>query len=162
MKTNVLTRSLLVLICLSVFTLSPVFSQVTHTIKLMVNTTDIKKPKLEEFCYFEGQQPPVSMDDLINFLRDVAIGDRVEWVGESTTDPANDQVHITKVKYHKGRDIFGESVLNAIPGAINVVGTVKEGAVGDVEEYWLHFKVFENGRKKNGTFKIDPKLRIKP
>jgi len=151
MKTSckILISSFFLLYCITSFAQS----QTVHTIVLNVNTGEIVKPDIEPFCSFEGQDPNVPDKD---FTTKVSVGDIIIWVGRTSSE--NDVVNITSINYRGGKNILGKNRIGDQDGI--VMATVKTGVSGDEEKYTISFKVFNDGRRRNGTFLIDPKLTV--
>jgi hypothetical protein len=129
-------------------------SQTSHTVVLRVNTANIEKPNLEPFCSFDGQQPNVSD---VDFTILVSSGDTIRWKGVSTSSNA-DVVNIESINYRGGQNVLGQNVINGVNG--QVMAIVRDAEVGQEEKYAISFTVFNNGEKRNGTYVIDPKLKI--
>lgn len=129
--------------------------QDVHTITLQVDTELIENSNTNEVSNF-GQDPGISNED---FTIEVAPGDTVKWVGVSSSAAGTDEVEITGINHEGGARIFGKNKLNGRGGL--VVGVVTHGREGDEEKYKVSFKVSNDGVKRNGTFHIDPKLRVK-
>jgi len=130
-------------------------AQNVHTITLNVDTQTIQNPNLADFCNF-GQTDGSSNEDFTIFVN---VGDTVRWVGVSSTAPDTDQVELSSINHEGGPKLFGRNRLKDTEGVI--VGVVTEGATGDEEKYKISFRVFNNGVKRNGTFNIDPKIKVK-
>lgn len=148
---------IIVAVCLLFTTVGKAQAPETHIITLQVNTTDIKKPKVNDFANF-GQSDDVSNE---NFTINVRKGDIIIWKGVSSSAPDTDLVSISAINHEGGVNVFGQNVLKGngeVPEL--VIGTVINGNPGDEEKYKLSFKVFVNGTKKNGTFHIDPKIKV--
>ncbi len=124
----------------------------THVITLHVDTGSINQQNIDSTANF-GQKG-LSNKDFITF---VELEDNIEWRGLSSTSPREDIVKIKKIKWKNGAKILNALELK---GQTSVVGKVKKGTIGEVEKYILQFTVFNNGIKRNGIFKIDPKLEI--
>jgi len=128
----------------------------THRITLYVNTKYLKnKRDANKYAYANfGQDPRISNKDYTVLVN---LNDDIEWVGVSSSDPDTDQVYITKIKYENK-----EKLLNCddIDGEIVVKAKVTKGKGGDEEKYTLHFKIVSPANPQNGSFNIDPILRI--
>jgi hypothetical protein len=131
------------------------YGQNVHTITLQVDTDQIVKSNINAVCNF-GQAQSISNED---FTLIVAQGDTVKWEGVSSSASDMDEVEITGINHEGGARIFGKNKLNGDGGM--VAGVVTHGREGDEEKYKVSFKVYNNGVKRNGTFHIDPKLRVK-
>ena len=131
------------------------YAQTEHVIVLQVNTANIEKQNVEAYCNFEGQNPEIAPRDFTTFVQN---GDIIRWIGVSTSSE-NDVVNITSINYQGGKNLLGLNILRG-DGA-EVAGTVQNGAVGEEEKYTLSFKVIRNGTQRNGTFLIDPKIKIR-
>ena len=129
-----------------------------HEITLYVNTSEITQTTTEEYADFR-QPYYVPNKDYTTY---VSKGDIIIWRGVSVTDTL-DTVNITRIQHHKGKELLGKNVLHGNDGSPEmVVGLIgKDKSVDndlDHEKYILHLTVFNNGVKRNGNFKIDPKL----
>lgn len=124
-----------------------------HKITLYVDTDNIDQQNKDSTCNF-GQEAGISNED---YLLEVNLGDAIIWEGKSSSSPNTDLVKIKKIKYDKHVKILNKDELD---GETIVFGTVKNGKKGDEEKYMIQFTVFNKGIKRNGNFKIDPKLRI--
>ncbi|MDH3709925.1 MAG: hypothetical protein OER04_08565 [Cyclobacteriaceae bacterium] len=131
------------------------YGQEVHTITLSVATDQVENSNTHEVCNF-GQDPGISNEEFTIF---VALGDTVKWVGVSANAPDSDEVEITAINHEGGARVFGRNKLNDTDGI--VIGVVTEGREGDEEKYKVSFKVHNNGVKRNGTFHIDPKIKVK-
>ena len=134
-------------------------AQETHTITLFVNTAEVNSRNTDAQCNF-GQGAGVSNEE---FTIDARVGDIIVWKGVSTNAPDTDIVSISAINHEGGVNIFDQNTLRGngqFPEV--VIGTVVQGAPGDEEKYKLSFKVFNGDRQRNGTFHIDPKIRIVP
>jgi len=125
-----------------------------HTITLHVDTGSIDQQNIDATCNFE-QEAGTSNEE---YTVKVRLGDTIIWEGVSSSSE-EDVVKIKKIKYVKGPKILNKSELI---GETSVVGKVKKGKKDDVMEYLIEFTVFNNGIKRNGIFKIDPKLQVVP
>jgi len=125
-----------------------------RTITLHVDTGNINQQNIDLTAHF-GQKKGLSNKD---FIKLVGLGDNIIWVGVSSSSPREDIVEIRKIKHKEGDEILNELELK---GQTIVVGKVKKGKTGNVEDYILEFTVFNNGIERNGgPFTIDPKLEI--
>lgn len=133
------------------------FGQEKHIITLYVNTAEIKKPNMNNYCHFgESQEDQsVSVEDYTVFVEN---NDFIEWNGVSTSSEL-DSVSIVSINYHGGKNILGKNVIKGRNGVVNA--QVKRAEAGDEEKYVIYFWVYNNGTKRNGKFQIDPKLRVK-
>ena len=128
-----------------------------HTITLNVNTKIVTKRNLCKTSSF-GQVDSISNEDYTVIVNP---GDSITWKGFSTWS-TDDIVNITKIKYKKGSHIFKKDDLTG-NGRVKekvkgkVLDSVKEGSE---YEYKIFFTVIHNGKKRNGTFSIDPKIQI--
>ncbi|NNF20298.1 MAG: hypothetical protein HKN67_00010 [Saprospiraceae bacterium] len=129
----------------------------THVITLEVQTQQIAKPDLEPFCSF-GQDQSISNED---FLIEVEPGDIIRWNAVSADAPGTDVVQITGINHASGANFFGAPGLNNNGQGNFVMGFINSGNPGEIQKYDIRFKVFNNGVQRNGTFIIDPKIKIK-
>lgn len=128
-----------------------------HYITLYVDTSIINSQNENEVSNF-GQTTNVSNED---YTIDVRLGDTIIWRGVSSVSD-EDVVNITAINYEGGVNIFNRNVLRGDNGdPEQVTGTVVTGNVGDMIKYKVSFTVYRNGSKLPGTFKIDPKIRLK-
>ena len=130
------------------------YAQETHTITLYVNTSTVDRHNTDETCNF-GQESGVSNKD---FTIEVNVGDTIIWEGVSTS---SDEVlvNINAINHEGGKNVFNKNKLRG-DGQVpeKVMGTVIQGAPGDEDKYKISFKM----SNRNGTFHIDPVIRIKP
>lgn len=127
-----------------------------HNIILFVDTANITKDNVEECCSFyqDNMGSPTN-----EYSTSVDAGENITWLGLSTAN-ANDVVNITKIEYEGGADLFGRAKLNGDGGyPENVIGTIINTPKGE-ETYTITFTVHQgnNGGKRNGKFRLDPKL----
>ena len=129
----------------------------THYITLNVNTAVVNTQNASEVSNF-GQGEDISNED---FTISVRIGDTVIWRGFSNTSQ-NDVVNIVSINYEGGANIFDQNILRGNGDDPElVVGTVVSGNVGDTLKYKISFTVLNDGTRRQGTYHIDPKIRIK-
>lgn len=149
--------TLLALVLLVIFAISTsTFGQQTHTITLYVDTGNISNQDTNSFCNF-GQDESIPNEE---FTISVSNLDMVVWQGQSTSSE-NDEVMITSINHQGGKNVFDRNVLRDTqdnPGV--VTGQVVEGIAGDEQKYSVNFKVTNNGSNRNGTFHIDPKIKV--
>ncbi len=135
------------------------YAQETHTITLHVDTGSINEQNKDSTCNF-GQPPGVSNKD---FTTIVKFGDKITWIGVSSSSPGQDKVKIKKKIYKSGVEILTRKDKRNCLFSRKVKGKINKKDKFDltrenIEEYSIKFKVFHNGTKK--TFIIDPKLQI--
>lgn len=140
--------------CLIFFFSGVIQAQTKHIVLLKVNTAEINKPNLEPFCSFEGQEPEVSD---VDFTILVSNGDTIIWRGISTSSD-EDAVNIKSINYRGGQNVLGQNVING--NGSEVVAIVQNAEVGQEEKYAISFEVLNGGTQRNGTFVIDPKLKV--
>ena len=154
------TTNLTILITIILFSFSrQTFAQDEYIITLYVNTGEITKPDINQYCNF-GQEDGVSNEE---FLVEASIGDTIIWRGKSTSSE-DDVVNITSINHRGGNNVFDKNVLRGDGNdPEEVMGVVehlsKKGNKKDYK-YTIKFTVMNNGVKRNGTFQIDPKLRV--
>jgi len=128
------------------------------TITLYVNTSQINVHNIDSESNF-GQVSGISNED---YTTNANPGDTVTWQGLSTAS-TSDVVNITAINYEGGQNVFDQ---NNLPGngssPEKVIGVVQNGKAGRTEVYTLFFTVFNNGTRRGGTYRIDPKLAINP
>ncbi|MDP5093897.1 MAG: inclusion body family protein [Polaribacter sp.] len=129
-------------------------AQTKHTITLNVDTSNITNGNISQTCDF-GQDEEISNE---NFTIQVSIGDIVEWVGVSTSS-SEDTVEIISINHEGGARVFDRNILRDNNGV--VTGVVSSGRPGDYQKYNVKFRVYRNGSRLSGVFKIDPKIIIK-
>lgn len=151
----------LILITIVLFSFSiSLYGQETHWITLNVDTGNIVKRDVNDYCNF-GQEDGTSNED---YTIEVNIGDTIIWQGVSSVAPDTDIVNITSINHQGGTNIFGVNILkgnNESPE--QVIGEVLNTTVGGNKKdykYVIKFTVFNNGNKRNGTFQIDPKIKV--
>ena len=148
----------LALVLLCVLTASNVQAQKsTHTVTLRVNTSTIQVDSEDSVCNF-GQKEGISNAD---FTIQVSDGDFIIWDAVSINAPDTDEVRITSIIHESGKNLLGQNTLrdsNQMPGI--VMGRVQSGKSGEIQKYSITFKVFNNGTRRRGTFKIDPKIQV--
>lgn len=132
-----------------------------HSIVLQVNTTSIPpSPTTTELidanCSFQGNSNGVTNE---NFVIIAANNDTITWSGISITNPA-DTVVITEIDYEDGKNLFGNSDLQAPSGASTITGTIVNAQNNDAESYVIKFAVYNSGILR-GTYQIDPKIQIR-
>ncbi len=128
-----------------------------HNVILYVDTENITKKKVEEHSWL-GEPRRKGLNE--EYTTSVDPGETITWLGLSVSSP-NDIVNITRIKHEKGSDLFGRDTLNGDGGyPEQVIGTVKRNPKNE-ESYTLSFTVYNgnNGGKRKGTFRIDPKLQ---
>jgi hypothetical protein len=153
------TNQFLILIAIVLLSFSHAsFAQDEIVITLYVNTSEITNQNEYQVSYFDGQEEGT---DTRNFTIYVSPEDRIIWQGVSSTSPDNDIVNIKSINYEGGKNVFDQNVLKddqESPGT--VIGVVKNGTEGFEEKYKISFTVFNNGVKRQGTFHIDPKIKV--
>jgi len=127
-------------------------------ITLRVDTGQIDKKNASASCNF-GQAEGISNEE---FTIEVNVGDVITWEGISSSSPDTDVVDITKIKYVKGKNIFGKDLDTADGGKHKKVSAqvLASTAVEGDYKYDISFTVTNNGAKRNGTFHIDPVIRV--
>ncbi len=128
----------------------------THYITLNVDTATITNQNEDAVSNF-GQGSDISNK---NFTIKVNVGDVIVWKGLSSVS-SKDVVNITSINYKGQKNIFGQNHLGEDrnkPGQVR--GTVVTGKKGDVIKYSISFKVLNNGKKRGGTYHIDPKIQV--
>ena len=144
------------ILCLTINITS--YAQEERVITLYVNTAQITNQNEYQVSSFDGQEEGT---DTRNFTVYVRPGDKIIWRGVSSTSPDNDVVNIKSINYEGGKNVFNQNVLNATnesPGI--VIGIIKNGSEGFEEKYKISFTVFNNGVKRQGTYHIDPKIKV--
>jgi len=128
----------------------------TVVVTLNVNTGQIDKQNLPTTCNF-GQPQNISNED---FTIEVNVGDIIIWQGVSSSAPETDIVEITKIKRAKGKNIFDKEEL--LPGENKKISgkALSKTTTEDIYKYDISFTVTNNGKKRNGTFHIDPKIMV--
>lgn len=152
MKTNLHRVNVLFILLFYINTVS--YGQITYEVVLNVDTGEIVKPNESEYCSF-GQPSDISNEDYTIF---VSNGDQIRWIGVSSSSD-KDVVEISSINYQGGKNLLGENVIRGQDGI--VTATVRDAEVGDEEKYTIGFKVLNDGEHRNGTFHIDPKIKVK-
>ena len=126
-------------------------------VTLNVDTGLIDKDNTSASCNF-GQEESITNEE---FTIVVNVGDTVTWRGVSSNSPETDVVNITKIKYVKGKNIFGKDLDTKDKGKHQKVSAkvLSSTAVEGAYKYDISFTVINNGVKRNGTFHIDPKIQ---
>lgn len=152
MKTTI--PSLLLFIAAILCVHGTVSAQQTHTIILNVNTGEISKPNASASCDF-GQPADISNED---FTIEANVGDTIIWEGVSTNAPETDVVHIISINHEGGKNVFSQNIIKG--DGERVTAVVENGDEGDEDKYSISFTVMNDGVKRNGVFRIDPKIKI--
>lgn len=129
----------------------------TVIVTLNVDTGEITKDNTSTTCNF-GQEEDISNEE---FTISVNVGDSVTWMGVSSSSPETDVVDITKIKYVKGKNIFGKDLETKDTGKQKKISAkvLSSTAVEGTYKYDISFTVTNNGVKRNGTFHIDPRIQ---
>ncbi len=138
-------------------------AQETHTVTLIVDTANFDRNNPASSCALRSESPNTgvveSNGDLENFTVTMQEGDLVVWEGISSSNP-EDLVHLKKIKYEKGTKIFNKDRLDGKPqsgkGDIVEGKTISNTKNKEDFKYTMLFKV----DSQNGTFKIDPKIKV--
>ena len=151
-------KSLYLALILILITTASLQAQVERVITLEVNTEEIRNPNVNDFCRFQGQAPDVSNEDYTVVAN---VGDVIIWRGISLSSP-EDYVEIRAINHEGsrgGRDIFGQNRIDGENCEVRatVLNTTDEGAD---YKYKIQFRVFVDGSQKEGTFNIDPKIKV--
>jgi hypothetical protein len=152
MKTSIF--SLLMVAGIFLCANNSLLAQQTHTIILNVNTTEVRKPYASESCDF-GQPSDISNEE---FTIEANIGDTIIWEGVSSNAPDTDVVNIISINHEGGKNVFSENIIRGDGHTVTAI--VENGEEGDEDKYAISFTVMNNGRKRNGMFRIDPKIKI--
>jgi hypothetical protein len=139
------------------------YSQETHTVTLIVNTANFDRNNIDASCSIKAESPSTgvlrSQGDLQNFTLVVNERDSIVWEGVSSSEPGN-AIHIKRIKYEKGTKIFNKDRLDgkARAGKGDIVRGKPIRTTINTEDfkYSLLFKI----DSENGTFKIDPKIKV--
>lgn len=145
----------LLILILGLFSMSVISAQQTHTIVLTCDTTDITKENVNKVCSF-GQESGITNEE---FTLDADIGDIIVWKGVAKNSNLPSSIELSQVNHEGGENVFGRNTLKDDEGIIT--GEIVQGEPGDEEKYNLKFKVYVDGRKVNGTFMIDPRIKIR-
>lgn len=126
-------------------------------VTLYVDTARVAKPDVNPYCNF-GQAPEIANED---FTIEVKVGDTVTWEGVSANAPSTDVVNIVSINHEGGKNVFGKNILKGDgQSPEKVTGKVLYKTAGSDYKYKISFTVLNNGVKRNGTFHIDPKIRV--
>lgn len=154
---NFATKTKLVLFTVVFVIAYSVAAQDTVTVTLNVDTTNLNNQNVDESCDF-GQPFDIPNEE---FTIEVGIDDTVVWEGLSSTSDT-DVVEIVSIKHENGPKFFNFNSNNELGGSSGKVrGRIVRGQPGQIEKYTIRFRVFRNGRRVGGTYKIDPKIVIK-
>ena len=129
----------------------------THTILLNVNTSEVLNTNLATTINF-GQAAGISNEE---FTIQVNRGDIIVWQAVSSNAPDTDEVRVTTIQHESGPNFFGSATLSdnlQTPGV--VLGSISNGRPGEIQKYTLHFRVWNSGNPRGGTFVVDPKIQI--
>lgn len=141
----------------------PAFAGKVHEVTLFVETDKITQTTTEEYANFR-QPYYISNEDYTTFVNP---GDIVIWKGVSVTDTL-DIVNIERIQHHSGRRYLGKNVIQGNKGEPEIVVAMiqknnnPDNSPRKDEKYEIMFSVYNDGDKRNGTFKIDPKLEVPP
>jgi len=154
-------KPFLILITIVLFSFSiSLYGQETHRITLNVDTGSIVKQDVNDYCNF-GQEDGIPNED---YTIEVNIGDTIIWQGISSVAPDTDIVNITSINHHGGTNIFGSNILHGNgESPEQVEGTALNSTVGGNKKdykYIIKFTVYNDGKRRNGTFQIDPKIKV--
>jgi len=146
-------------------------SQTTVTIRLIVDTAKFDKKNWPASCHFKatwsnsGKVEKSTPGKLECFSIDATVGDIIRWEGESSSSQSA-VVDITKIRraQKSGTKIFkNRSNYGAIHHGSkkeSVEAEVLSDTIGKADyKYDISFKI-KNTAGANGTYKIDPKMRI--
>lgn len=128
----------------------------THGVTMRVNTHTITSSNTDQTCNF-GQESGISNED---YTTNVNVGDYIVWSGVAIDFAGTNKVNIDSIKYVSGTNFFGTDKLSS-NGQGRVVGVIASGEPEQESKYSIYFRAFNNGTQRNGTFMIDPKIRIK-
>ncbi len=153
----ILTLSSLLLFSFSGLTQQEQEAPKNVVVTLHVDTGTIDKKNASASCNF-GQEEGISNEE---YTIVVNVGDVITWEGVSSSSPETDVVDITKIKYVKGKNIFGKDLDTKDTGNKKRVSAkvLSSTAVGGDYKYDISFTVTNNGAKRNGIFHIDPKIQ---
>lgn len=127
-------------------------------ITLNVDTSTIDKKDVNASCNF-GQEEGIANED---FTVAANIGDTITWQGISVNAPDTDVVNIVSINHEGGKNVFGQNILSSNrtePRRVSgkVLYSTPEG---QDFKYKISFTVSNNGKQRNGTFHIDPKIQV--
>lgn len=127
-------------------------------ITLNVDTSTIDKDDVNASCNF-GQDQSIPNED---FTVAANIGDNITWQGISVNAPGTDVVNIVSINHEGGKNVFGQNILSGDRNTPRrVTGRVQFATPeGQDYKYKISFTVFNNGKQRNGTFHIDPKIQV--
>lgn len=127
-------------------------------ITLNVNTSAIDKKDVNASCNF-GQDAGIPNED---FTVAANIGDTITWQGVSVNAPETDVVNIVSINHEGGKNVFGQNILSSDRNTPRrVTGKVQFATPeGQDYKYKISFTVTNNGKQRNGTFHIDPKIQV--
>jgi hypothetical protein len=126
-------------------------------VTLYVDTAQIAKSDVNQYCNF-GQPSNIANED---FTIEVKVGDTVTWQAVSANAPSTDIVNVASINHEGGKNVFGKNVLKGDgQSPERVTAQVLHKTAGSDYKYKISFKVYNNGVKRNGTFHIDPKIRV--
>jgi hypothetical protein len=164
MKTsNLVFRVLLIALFFNSLT---AFAQDTYYVTIHVETDNISNHNKLEVCYFTSESPngqiTTSTGNIENFNIEVNPGDIIIWRGLSSNNPDTDSIDVRSINHHGGANVFDRNILNGNGQTPEVViGIIEPNTNGQVEKYAIRITVYNNGSKR-GTYRIDPKITVKP
>lgn len=143
---------------LSVFSITKRAFANNIVITLYVDTARIDTQKVNAFSNF-GQAAGISNEE---FTVEANVGDTITWRGVSANAPSTDVVNIVSINYEGGKNIFDQNILKSNGQSPETVSGVAKTKTEDGKKYKykISFTVLNSGRKRNGTFHIDPKIEI--
>jgi|GEM_PF-756969 hypothetical protein len=129
-------------------------------VTLYVDTSKIDKDNVNASCNF-GQAVEISNEE---FTIEAKVGDTITWQGVSTNAPDTDVVNIKSINHEGGKNVFGQNVLigdretpeKVVGKVVSTTGDEKK----DLFKYKISFTVLNNGSNRNGTFHIDPVIKV--
>ena len=127
-------------------------------ITLNVDTSTIDKKDVNASCNF-GQDESIPNEA---FTVAANIGDTITWQGISVNAPETDVVNIVSINHEGGKNVFGQNILSGDRNTPRrVTGKVQFATPeGQDYKYKISFTVTNNGKQRNGTFHIDPKIQV--
>lgn len=127
-------------------------------ITLNVDTSTLDKQDVNASCDF-GQDESIPNEQ---YTVHAQIGDNITWQGASVNAPETDVVNIVSINYEGGKNVFGQNILAGDRrNPQRVSGRVQFATPeGQDYKYKISFTVFNNGKQRNGTFHIDPKIQV--
>ncbi|MGB5377692.1 hypothetical protein [Muriicola sp.] len=151
----------ILLLCCSTFGIA----QGSNIVTLNVNSNEINSENVLQSCFFTWEKPDGTIStsgsgpELQEWLITVDESEIIEWKGKSSSSE-DVVVNIIQIKRESGTKIFNGNILkgNGDPSGekIRAKPSKKTNSEDGDYKYKIKFKV----KGVNGTFRIDPKIKV--